>query len=103
MHLKTENTLDKTKKQTQRRFFHSLGVESKLVAHKVGEFIQATITQTSDFGVLCELDDGVKAIATEDHLRGMENGCNWKRRSWRLLWNFGTLDVCFSKYQNIAL
>ena len=103
MHLKTENTLDKTIKQTQRRFFHSLGIKSKLVAHKVGEFIQATITQTSDFGVLCELDDGVKAIATEDHLRGMENGCNWKRRSWRRLWNLRILDVCFSKYQNIAL
>ena len=103
MHLKTENTLDKTKKTNSKTSFHSLGVESKLLAHKVGEFVQATITETTDLGVLCELEDGVKAIATEDHLRGTDNGCNWKRRSWRLLWNLGTLDVCFSKYQNIAL
>ena len=60
--------------QTQRRsFFQSPGVKSKLVAHRVGEVIQATITNTSDLGVLCELEDGVKAIATADHLRGMEN------------------------------
>ena len=43
----------------------------KLSSHRVGELVQATIENVNDNGVICQLEDGVKGIATDEHLGGI--------------------------------
>ncbi len=52
-------------------FLSSPGTKQKLSSLHVGQLVSATITNVNEHGVLCLLENGVKGLATMEHIEGM--------------------------------